>query len=172
MATIFDVSKAPWRGEMVPASFRGCRFFVEANSKEGGRRIVEHEFPKREYPYAEDLGRKAQEFTVRGYFITYPVPSSQIMPFAFDYRIPRDALIAALDTGQPGLLQLPTQAPLWVVCPRYRLTEEERFGGYCVVDMTFMEYGNSPVDQPQTRQNVLDTASALIAQALQELAGS
>jgi prophage DNA circulation protein len=169
MGTIFDVSKAPWRGEMVPASFRACRFFVEANSKEGGRRIVEHEFPKRDLPYAEDLGRKAQEFTVRGYFITYP-HNTNIDPFQLDYREPRDRLITALDKGEPGLLQLPTQAPLWVVCPRYRLTEEERFGGYCVVDMTFMEYGITTVDQPQTRQNVLDTASALIAQALAELA--
>jgi prophage DNA circulation protein len=155
---------------MVPASFRGFRFFIEANSKEGGRRTVLHEFPKRDLPYAEDLGRKAQEFTVRGYLMTYPFDTA-IEPYTIDYRRPRDELINALDAGQAGLLQLPTQAPLWVVCPRYRLTEEERFGGYCVIDMTFIEYGlTANPDQPQTRQNVLDASSAAINVALLELA--
>jgi hypothetical protein len=39
------------------------------------------------------------------------------------------------------VLQLPTIAPISVVNPQYRWTEEERLGGYCTFDMTFVEYG-------------------------------
>jgi hypothetical protein len=34
--------------------------------------------------------------------------------------------------------------PLTVVCSRYRMTEEERLGGYVVFDMTFVELGIPP----------------------------
>ncbi|MCA1457709.1 DNA circularization N-terminal domain-containing protein [Bradyrhizobium sp. BRP22] len=52
------------------------------------RRIVEHEFPKKELPYAEDMGRSAREFTVRGYCNVYPY-DSEIVLFRRDYRLAR-----------------------------------------------------------------------------------
>ena len=61
-----------------------------------------------------------------------------------DYTVVRDALIAQLEAEGPGTLQLPTQPSQQVVCPRYRVNEEERFGGYCTIDMTFQEYGLDP----------------------------
>ena len=61
----------------MPASFNGARFHCEANARESGRRIVEHQFPKKELPYAEDMGRAAREFTVRGYCIVFPYDSGE-----------------------------------------------------------------------------------------------
>ncbi|MEY9186424.1 MULTISPECIES: DNA circularization N-terminal domain-containing protein [Bradyrhizobium] len=155
MSNIFDVPSA-WRDQLMPASYNDARFHCEGNSRESGRRIVEHEFPKKELPYAEDMGRQAREFSVRGYCIVYPY-DSEILLFRRDYRQARNLLIDALEKEGPGVLQLPTQPPQLVVCSRYRITEEERFGGYCVFDMTFLEYG---ID-PQRWAPSIDKAGAL-----------
>ena len=48
-----------WRSKWMPAKFRNARFHVESAVRESGRRIVSHEFPKRDVPYAEDMGRRA-----------------------------------------------------------------------------------------------------------------
>jgi prophage DNA circulation protein len=92
------------------------------------------------------MGRKAREFTVRGYCIVYPNDSSfPDDPLKRKNYIPaRDALIVALESDGPANLQLPLLGVLNVACQRYRITEEERFGGYCVFDMTFTEFGQAP----------------------------
>jgi len=126
----------PWRDDLLPASFDGNEFFVDVGSREGGNRLVLHQFPKKDSPYTENMGRRATEFRVRGYCI-----QSARRP---DYRPPRDALQQRLDQGGAGQLQLPTMKPMAVICQNYRLTEEERLGGYCVFDMHFIEAGTSP----------------------------
>jgi hypothetical protein len=63
------------------------------------------------------------------------------MPGVCGYRKVRDRLIDALETEGPGVLQLSTQPPQVVVVTKYRMTEEERFGGFCTFDITFVEYG-------------------------------
>jgi len=125
---------------MMPAKFRDCRFHVETAVRESGRRIVPHEFPKRDLPYAEDMGRRQREFTVRGYIIVYPrdLQGPGLDLYAKNYIPARDKLIAALETEGPAVLQLP------LLCTRYRVTEESRLGGYCVFDMSFTEYGKAP----------------------------
>jgi prophage DNA circulation protein len=139
-----------WRQFLRRASFRGAPFYVETGVRESGRRIVLHEFPKRDVPYAEDMGRRTREITVRGYLIVYPTAGGQ-SSFPNDplkqanYITARDNLIEALEsTDGAANLQLPLLGVLNAVCSRYRVTEEERFGGYCVFDMTFVEYGQAP----------------------------
>lgn len=164
MATIRDLStralQAPirqpatvWRDQLLPANYDGLAFHVESGIRESGRRIALHQFPKKELPYAEDMGHEAVSFSVRGYIIVYPhdeagTPADSL--YQRDYRNARDALVARLDRGGPGVLQLPSfiraprNGPLVVVCTRYRLSEEERFGGYCTFDMQFVERGVRP----------------------------
>jgi prophage DNA circulation protein len=139
---VFDLPSA-WRDSLMPAAYNGARFHCEANARESGRRIVEHEFPKKDLPYAEDMGRHAREFTVRGYCIVYPY-DSEILLYRRDYRTARNLLIDALEKEGPGVLQLPTQPSQMVLCARYRMTEEERVGGFCTFDMTFLELGLDP----------------------------
>ncbi len=145
----------PWRTNYVTASFRDAFFFVETGSKEGGRRIALHEFPKKELPYAEDMGRHAFRFSIRAYCATYPldvVGPGLPNVFQTDYRNPRDLLQLRLDQGIPGTLRfLPTAqpidsmpVPIIATCERYRLTEEEKFGGYCTFDIMFVEFGSPP----------------------------
>jgi hypothetical protein len=151
----------------LPATFAGAQFHCEANSREGGQRLVVHEFPKRDLPYAETMGRRAMEFTIRGYCICYPKDTALPL-YRRDYRIARDQLLNKLDGGAPGILQLPTQAPMWVACGRYRMTEEERFGGYCVLDMSFIEYGKTASPTPNVTAALLG-ASLTVKQRAQAL---
>jgi hypothetical protein len=152
--------------------FDGVLFHVEAGSQAGGRRVALHQFPKRDYPYAEDLGRRAIEFVVRGYVIQFmfdagPVDSPHASLYMRDYRLSRDALQQRLDAGGDGVLQLPNSArggpgpplSISVVCTQYRMTEEQRFGGYCVFDMTFVEFGK-PASVPKAATASLLTQAA------------
>ena len=138
-----------WRQYLKRASFRSCPFYVDTGVRESGRRVVQHEFPKRDVPYAEDMGRRAREFTVRGYLIVFPnetsFPNDPLKKL--NYITARDALITALEsTDGPANLQLPLLGVLNVMCQRYRVTEEEKLGGYCVFDMTFIEFGQAPAN--------------------------
>ena len=153
MATIFEASRGNirgggphWRDEMMVARFRTAEFHVESIAMENGRRVVLHEFPKKDQPYAEDMGRKAKQFTVRGYCVVYPFDSDEL--FQRDYRKPRDKLMAALEQEGRGVLQLPTLKPIVVVCELYSLTEDQKHGGYCVFDMKFNEFGYPPTLAP------------------------
>lgn len=164
-STIKELTTA-WRQHLVLASYKGAYFHCESNSRESGRRIVEHEFPKREMPYAEDMGHKAQAFTLRGYCITYVRDMTDAVGsklFTRDYTTVRNLLRTQLDSEGPGSLQLPTQPAEWVVCSQYRLTEEERFGGYCVFDMSFQEFGLDPSVAAPTQA----TQVALIQQTIE-----
>jgi len=156
--------------------YDGVPFFVDSGARDTGRRTVVHEYPKRDNPYAEDMGRRAIEYSVRGYVISFMFDAGiqnvglverQLVSFTpaggfatslymRDYRIARDLLQQRLDTGGEGVLQLPYMAraafgdvlTMMAVCTRYRMTEEDRFGGYCVFDMSFAEYGKAPGPPP------------------------
>jgi hypothetical protein len=158
LGTIRDIHN-PWRDQLLPAMYDGVPFFVDAGSRESGRRTVIHEFPKRDVPYSEDMGRRAIEYSVRGYIVAFMSdtqtvsdpnhPDYMAQLYMRDYRITRDRLQMRLDTGGEGVLQLPFMAragegdplQLMAVCTRYRMTEENKLGGYVVFDMTFVQYG-------------------------------
>jgi prophage DNA circulation protein len=156
MSTIRDLPSA-WRQDLVLASFKNALFHCESNARESGRRIVMHEFPKKEFPYAEDMGRRAKSFIIRGYCIQYPFNSGNAL-FARDYREARNILRDALDREGPGVLVLPLARYELVVCSQYRLTEEEKFGGYCVFDMQFQELGVDPREGLASTQAIADNA--------------
>jgi len=162
IGTIRDlVIVSPWRARLLPAHFDNRMFHVESGGVECGRAIVMHEFPKRDIPYAEDMGKRAIEISVRGYIIQYPQETT-IPLYKRDYTEARDRLRERLDIGGAASLQLPMLAPMVVTCSRYRLTEEERYGGYCVFDMSFVEQGAHPFTP------VVDPTEALVRKS-QEL---
>ena len=51
------------------ASFRGVPFCVEKIEMQTGRRVVTHEYPQRDKPYVEDLGRATRKFTITAFVI-------------------------------------------------------------------------------------------------------
>jgi hypothetical protein len=157
--------KNPWRDELGPGSFDGKEFWVEIGAYECGQRIVIHEFPKKDEPYTEMMGRRYYGFTVRAYCI-----SSAQEP---DYRTKRDALQQRLEKSDPGDLILPNtqKHPKHCICRQFRLTEEERLGGYCTFDMQFVEASTPPFKpMPAADYLLFARAEEMLARTLAVLA--
>jgi prophage DNA circulation protein len=88
-----------------------------------------HEYPERDLPYAEDLGRKARVFKITGLVI------------GPDYMAQRDALLAACEQPGPGTLVHPYHGTMEVVCQACTYREETRAGGRASFSFTFMGAG-------------------------------
>lgn len=123
------ITASGWRTRLKPASFRGVPFHVEQDETEGGRRAATHEFPGRDLPYTEDMGRKAAAVTVEGYVI------------GTDYMTARDALMTACNAEGPGALITPWMPERKVVCTAMRKRESAKEGGFCRFSLTFVEAG-------------------------------
>lgn len=120
-----------WIDTYRPASFRGVPFFVQAHDAEFGRRQVTHEFPQRDTPFTEDMGRRARTYSVEAYLI------------GEDYPAQRDRLIAATETEGFGELVHPYLGNMQVDCTGIRLSERTEEGRMCRVSMTFIEAGEA-----------------------------
>lgn len=55
--------------KLLPATFRGVPFEVTSGSLKGGRRTVVHEYPQRDNPYVEDLGRATRQVTIEAFVV-------------------------------------------------------------------------------------------------------
>jgi prophage DNA circulation protein len=169
MGQIQDASPRPWRKEYMPARFREARFHVETEHYASGRRIANHVFPKREDPYAEDMGRVPRSYDITGYVIEFD------KRLGMDYRKARDQLIEALEKIGPGTLVIPTQRILGqVCCMGYSRTESRDKGGYCTFEMKFTEYGRPGNLNPagNTQVNAQAASQALNNQAAQNFNNS
>ena len=120
---------APWRLRLQPARYRDAIFHVEAGARSGGRRLAPHEYPKRDEPYVEDMGRKMRGYTVTAYCI------------GPNYQNDRNALIRALEAEGPGTLILPTLGDFQVKAGPYSVREVRERGGFCEFEMNFLEAG-------------------------------
>lgn len=140
------------------ASFRGARFEVDDVEASGGRRVVLHEYPLRDTPYSEDLGRRAREFSVRGYII---------QGRTYDYATARADLLKALEAYGPGELVHPWHGEVRVVVDDYRLRESMERGGLLELDIRFREAGQltNPTASADTARGVTSAASS-VRQAL------
>ena len=126
---------APWRTG-IPASFRGAEFHIDVGGKASGRRTVSHEFPERDTPFTEDMGRRARRWSITGYII-----GRLDNPATANYITLRDALIAACEAYGPGSLVHPTLGATWVNCDTYSVSESRERGGMATFSMTFVEAG-------------------------------
>lgn len=160
MATIQEVAPAPWRMKLIPAMFGGVEYHVEQQARSGGRRVVLHEYPKRDTPYAEDMGRHAFRYQITGYLV------------GPRYNEVKKRLMRALDNSEGGTLVDPYLAePLKCICEKYSVTETRQRGGYCTFEMTFVELGTSgnSIEQTDTRSMVQNLASVLGTSAASRL---
>lgn len=114
--------------ELIGASFRGVPFLVESSERSGGRRVVVHEFPLRDQPFAEDLGKRAGVFRLDAYVI------------GDDYLAQRDALLTALeDTAGPGELVHPYHGIRRAICVTLGVREVRSDGGMAAFSLEFQE---------------------------------
>lgn len=165
---ISERSPAPWRLALRQATFRGAPFHVFVGTKIGGRRIALHEYPKRDTPYAEDMGKRTISFKIMAYLIE---GDSKI---GKDYRQARNGLMQALDKEGSGLLIHPSLDELTVVCERYELTESQEKGGWCSFEITFIEAGSqaNKANSQNTQTGVSNAAGGMSSQSTGGFSGS
>lgn len=134
--------------ERLPASFRGVRFEVQLESEEGGRRVQTWEFPQRDKPAGQDLGRQARRFRLTA-FVNGDDAAEQ-----------RNRLLTALETTGPGLLVHPSRGPISVRCVGFTRTESLDDSRTVAFELQFIE----STEQPAPTLSV-DAAGALSSAA-------
>lgn len=139
-----------WRDDLRPASFRGVEFHVVDSTLSAGRRVARHEFPQRDIPYMEDMGRRAREFKVEALII------------GADYMSARDRLIEAIEEEGAGQLVHPYHGTVQVnVLGEVSISESTREGGMAKFAIVFVEAGKQ-----ETPTTSLNTDSLLLDQYL------
>lgn len=118
-----------WRNRLRKASFRGVPFFVDTAARTVGRKIVQHKYPLRDEPFNEDLGRDTRQFTITAYVL------------GANYIDQAEAVETVCEAGQKGVLIHPTKGSIDVVCLTATLTESRDDGGYCAIQIEFVEAG-------------------------------
>jgi prophage DNA circulation protein len=118
-----------------PASWRGVPFQVTSSDSEFGRHVVVHEFPQRDLPYVEDLGRKVRKFKIDAWVCADRTNG-------FDPSGERDALIEAIEAGDVGTLVHPDFGSIQghIINVGVKQTTTEK-GGYVNFQMEFVESG-------------------------------
>jgi prophage DNA circulation protein len=168
--------------QLVGGSFRGVSFRTVNAELKVGRRNQVNEYPQRDIPYVDDLGRKARRIVVEAYVL------------GANYLQERDALIEAFETEGPGELLHPRYGALTVSLDgEVSIKETPEQGGMARISATFVEHGANTF--PAARENTVaavevatnavdeaaqtdfadnfsvDGASVLAAQALEGLNG-
>jgi prophage DNA circulation protein len=146
-----------WRDQLQKASFRGIAFEVESDDATFGRRVETHEYPQRDMPYVEDLGRKARERNLTAFIV------------GDDYMTKRDELLGALEKAGPGELVHPYYGRMMVSVINARVSHSFRDGGMCSFQISFIESGDlaypAAVNSTATQSQIAadDLQSACIA---------
>lgn len=122
-----------WRDDYRPGAFRGVPFHLKNSTRTGGRRTVLDEYPLRDMPSTQDMGRKARQFTLA------------MTVIGQDYMAKRDQLIEALEAYGPGTLMHPFYGEMYVaVMGDYSIEESTEQGGVARISVTFVEAGELP----------------------------
>lgn len=116
--------------QLVGGSFRGVPFRTVNAELKVGRRNQVNEYPQRDVPYVDDLGRKARRVVVEAYVI------------GPNYLFERNALIKAFETAGPGELLHPRYGALRVSLDgEVSIKETPEQGGIARISATFVEDG-------------------------------
>ena len=118
-----------WKDSLLPGSYRGASFKIESHTMNSGRRGELHEYPFRDTPYFEDLGRKTREFTVDCFIV------------GDNYNSARNALQVACESKGAGVLIHPYLGTKQVVCTGFSLSERIDEGRMCRFSISFVEAG-------------------------------
>ena len=140
-----------WLGTLQPASWRGIPFAVRASEYRRGRRQAVHEYPKRDLPWAEDMGRASRIVGFAGFVV------------GDDCFAQAQALLVAAEQEGPGALVHPSLGNLTVSLVE-PLTASERMELGRVVELRFefVETGVPlyPSTSVSTQADVSDKADA------------
>lgn len=119
-----------WKDKLQDASLRGIAFKVDSDEATFGRRVQVHEYPNRDKPWAEDLGRATRRFSVQAYLI------------GDDFFEQRNRLIEAIEKPGSCTLVHPYYGEMTVVVDdAVRVSHSQSEGRMCRVSFSFVESG-------------------------------
>ncbi|MFC0683098.1 DNA circularization protein [Novosphingobium clariflavum] len=121
---------------LLPASFRGVPFAVTESDALGGRRIALHQYPGRDKPWAEDMGRAPRRFRLRGFVL-----DGDVRLGGLPVVLLRATLISAIEKKGSGTLIHPTLGSMEVVVERASISEGLGANSYSEVELEFVESG-------------------------------
>lgn len=119
----------PLNLDLLPASFRGIPFHVNGAGAEVGRRVQVHEYPQRDQPWSEDLGRATRGFTVDAFVI------------GERYIEDAQALMAAAEEEGAGTLVHPWLGTMEVQLKDLLRIRFDAEAGHALVGFSFVEPG-------------------------------
>jgi len=105
-----------WLINFIQGSYNGIPFYTTRAGRSGGRKLVEHLFPKIDDSKIEDMGRTNKRFTFSCYVL------------GNNYFQIRDDLEAELDKGGPGVLTHPYKGDIDVRVDTFSIEENNREG--------------------------------------------
>lgn len=145
-----------WRDSLLPASFRGVGFFIEKAVVPAGRKGQLHEFPQRDEPYFESLGKQSKVHTLTGFIVG---------PDCFEQR---DRLLQALEQEGAGELVHPWLGRVQVQVGECGVTHNLSEGGLVRLDLKFYPANplKFPVSTLNTRRQLLGASESLLDSAL------
>ncbi len=145
-----------WRDDLLPASFRGIKFLIEQATVPVGRKGQLHEYPQRDEPFFESLGKQSQIHKVSAFVI------------GDDCFERRDKLLEALEKEGPGELVHPWLGRMQVNVGECDLSHSRPEGGMARLELTF--YPSKPRKFPtgtaNTQQQVVKSSETLLQSAL------
>ncbi len=146
---------------LLPASFRGAPFAVLNDETAGGRRIALHQYPNRDDPWAEDMGRAPRTFRFRGFIV-----DGDVVFAGGPIQLQRALLLAAFEKQGSGVLTHPTLGILNVSVPRFSIGEDLGAGRMSLVEVEFVESGKRAFPSILSQSSGLLSAANLCKVAL------
>lgn len=133
--------------EVAGGTFRGVPFRTVNAELKVGRRNQVNEYPQRDVPYVDDLGRRARRIVVEAYVL------------GPNYLLERNALIKAFETAGPGELLHPRYGALRVSLDgEVSIKETPEQGGIARISATFVEDGLNTF--PTAKENTVAAVEA------------
>lgn len=123
---------------LLPATFRGVPFAVRQNATLFGRRLAIHQYPGRDDPWVEDMGRGIRRLRMTGFLV-----SGDRVYAGGPVELQRAILIAAAEKSGAGTLTHPTLGVLKVAVASLQVGDPMEAGTFSDVEFEFVEAGKS-----------------------------
>ncbi|HEY4254588.1 MAG TPA: DNA circularization N-terminal domain-containing protein [Roseomonas sp.] len=147
-----------------PASLRGQGFWIDSSEDQPGRRWVAHEFPGRDQPWHEDLGKRSHDFAIEGLLI-----GDDVVQQAQAFR-------DAVEVAEPARLVHPWYGELDVTVIACKIRFDQGKGRIARLSLTLAKAGPLPApdlfaDLAQQVSRAIGGVTATVLAQVQRLRG-